>query len=104
MRFPIEIFVVVCLVVGILPNVTIGPLLNVAVAAVLGPGAPQFDLAVWHGFTLPFLMSVLAMVGGVILYALLRSYGFESFSLKRRVKADRLTGDPWALPPDTSWA
>jgi multicomponent K+:H+ antiporter subunit A len=93
MRFPIEILVVVCLVVGILPNVTIGPFLNVAVAAVLGTGAPKFDLAVWHGFTLPFLMSMLAMVGGVIVYALLRSYGFASFSLRRRVKVET-AGDP----------
>jgi len=93
MRFPIELLVVVCLVVGIVPNVTIGPFLNVAVAAVLGPDAPKFNLAVWHGFTLPFLMSVIALAGGVVIYALLRTYGLDSISLKRPAKGDQVAGD-----------
>jgi multicomponent K+:H+ antiporter subunit A len=86
MRFPIELLVVACLVVGILPNVTIGPFLNVAVASVLGPNAPKFDLAIWHGFTLPFLMSVIALVGGVVIYALLQTYSLDALSLVRRGK------------------
>jgi multicomponent K+:H+ antiporter subunit A len=93
MRFPIEILVVVCLVVGIAPNLTIGPFLNVAVTAVLGPAAPRFDLAVWHGFNLPLLMSLLAMGGGVILYRLLRGIGFRGFTL-RKCLASRMPGDP----------
>lgn len=93
MRFPIELLVVVCLVVGIVPNFTIGPFLNVAVAAVLGSGAPKFNLAVWHGFTLPFLMSVIALAGGAVIYALLRTYGLDSISLKRQTKGDQVVGD-----------
>ncbi|MCC7254247.1 monovalent cation/H+ antiporter subunit A [Hyphomicrobium sp.] len=93
MRFPIELLVVVCLVVGIVPNITIGPFLNVAVASVLGPGAPKFDLAIWHGFTLPFVMSVLALIGGVVVYALLRTYGLDSISRPRRAKAEQTLGD-----------
>ncbi|WBT37713.1 monovalent cation/H+ antiporter subunit A [Hyphomicrobium sp. DMF-1] len=77
MRLPIELLVVVCLVVGIVPNFTIGPFLKMAVASVLGANAPVFDLAVWHGFTLPFLMSVLALAGGVATYAVLRVYNVD---------------------------
>ncbi len=92
MRFPIEILVVVCLVVGIVPNLTIGPFLNVAIAAVLGPGAPKFNLAVWHGFTLPFVMSVLALAGGVAIYALLRAYSLDCITWQKR-KRDRTISD-----------
>lgn len=77
MRLPIELLVVVCLVVGIVPNFTIGPFLKMAVGSVLGANAPVFDLAVWHGFTLPFLMSVLALAGGVATYAVLRVYNVD---------------------------
>ncbi len=40
MRFPIELLVLACLVVGVLPALTVGPLLDVAVRAVLGPQTP----------------------------------------------------------------
>ncbi len=73
MRFPIEALVLVCVVVGIFPTVTIGPFLDIAVRAVLGPATPEYSLAIWHGFTLPLLMSCLALAGGVILYRLLRT-------------------------------
>lgn len=94
MRFPVELLVVVCLVVGIVPNYTIGPLLNVAVAAVLGANAPKFDLAIWHGFTLPFVMSIVALVGGVGVYALLKIYGLNSLKLPWRRRAEQAPSDP----------
>lgn len=74
MRFPIEALVLACLVVGIIPGLSIGPFLHTAVVSVLGERTPQYSLAVWHGFTLPLIMSVIAMVGGLLLYALLRRY------------------------------
>ena len=39
----------------------------------LGTATPEYSLAVWHGFNYPLLMSVIAMVGGLILYALPRA-------------------------------
>ncbi|MBN8912563.1 MAG: DUF4040 domain-containing protein, partial [Rhizobiales bacterium] len=93
MRFPIELLVVTCLVVGILPNVTIRPFLDVAVASVLGADAPRFSLAVWHGFTLPFVMSVVALAGGIGVYALLRTYNLDDIRLWRRGKSDMTIGD-----------
>jgi multicomponent K+:H+ antiporter subunit A len=72
MRFPVEVLVVSCLVVGIVPALTIGPILDTAVHAVLGPAVPAYSLAVWHGFTFPLLMSGVALAGGVATYLVLR--------------------------------
>src|SRR5690606_3889068 len=74
MRFPIEFLVLACLVIGIVPGLTVEVFLDAAVRAVLGPATPEYSLAVWHGFTLPLLMSSLALAGGVLLYLLLQNY------------------------------
>ena len=74
MRFPIEFLVLACLVVGIVPGRTVGPILDSAVHAVLGARTPVYSLAVWHGITWPLLMSGVALVGGIVLYLLLRRY------------------------------
>ena len=74
MRFPIELLVLACLAVGVVPALTVGPLLDVAVRALLGGATPQYSLAVWHGFTTPFLMSLVALAGGVVLYMILQKY------------------------------
>jgi multicomponent K+:H+ antiporter subunit A len=74
MRFPIELLVLACLVVGILPALTIGPVLDVGVRALLGASAPAYSLAVWHGVTVPLVMSLLALAGGAVLYALLQRH------------------------------
>ncbi len=68
MRRPVEFLVVLCLAVGIIPAITIGPFLIAAVHSVLGAATPYYSLSVWHGFTWPLLMSVLAMLGGVAIY------------------------------------
>ncbi|WP_250265955.1 monovalent cation/H+ antiporter subunit A [Rhodovastum atsumiense] len=72
MRFPVEVLVLACIMVGLLPAATVGPFLAIGVRAVLGDNVPYYSLAVWHGFNLPLLMSVVAMVGGVALYLLLQ--------------------------------
>jgi multicomponent K+:H+ antiporter subunit A len=74
MRFPILLLVLACLVVGMVPGLTIGPFLRTAVAAVLGPATPAYSLAVWHGFTIPLAMSALALAGGTVLFLGLRTY------------------------------
>ncbi|WP_262031177.1 monovalent cation/H+ antiporter subunit A [Microvirga sp. Mcv34] len=93
MRFPIELLVLVCLLVGILPAMTIKPFLAAAVRAVLGPETPYYSLAIWHGFNEPLLMSVIALAGGIILYWLLQGYlakGIEGPPLMRRLKGQRI--------------
>jgi multicomponent K+:H+ antiporter subunit A len=74
MRFPMEFLVLACLAVGIVPAVTIGPLLDVGVRALLGARSPEYSLALWHGFTTPLVMSFAALAGGAVLYAALRGY------------------------------
>src|SRR5690242_2865414 len=74
MRLPAELLVLACLVVGIVPALTIGPLLKTALHAVLGPALPEYSLAVWHGFTPELLMSLVAICGGVAVYFMLRPY------------------------------
>ena len=68
MRRPIEFLVLVCLAVGIIPGITIGPYLAAAVHAVLGPETPYYSLSIWHGFNLPLVMSIIALVGGALIY------------------------------------
>ncbi|HRD48675.1 MAG: monovalent cation/H+ antiporter subunit A [Candidatus Competibacter sp.] len=68
LRVPVEILVAVCLLVGIAPAYTVGPILAVAAASVVGGPLPPYSLALWHGFNLPLLMSALALAGGACMY------------------------------------
>ena len=72
MRVPIELLVLACLVVGTLPQWSVGLVLDVAAAPVVGGTLPPFDLAVWHGLNTPLVMSLIAMGLGIAMYALLR--------------------------------
>lgn len=74
MYFPIAFLVLTCLVVGIAPSLSVGPYLRTAIIGVLGVTPPPFSLAVWHGFNLPLLMSMIALAGGTVLYFLLENY------------------------------
>ncbi|MBI1619519.1 monovalent cation/H+ antiporter subunit A [Aquamicrobium zhengzhouense] len=74
MRLPIELLVLICLIVGMVPSITVGPYLHTAVVAVLGSETPEYSLAVWHGFNTPLVMSVIALVGGILLYFALNNY------------------------------
>jgi multicomponent K+:H+ antiporter subunit A len=71
MLLPSLLLVIACLLVGIFPNYTLGPLLATAAQSILGADTPEYSLAVWHGITTPFVMSMLALVGGTIIYVFL---------------------------------
>ncbi|QJD58879.1 monovalent cation/H+ antiporter subunit A [Pseudomonas sp. gcc21] len=68
MKVPVEILVALCLLVGLWPAFTVSSLLAVAASATLGGGLPEYSLSVWHGFNLPLIMSIVAMVVGIIVY------------------------------------
>lgn len=74
MRFPVEFLVLLCLIVGIIPGLSVKPFLNSAVVSVLGVQTPEYDLGMWHGFNLPLLMSFIALAGGIVFYIILRRY------------------------------
>lgn len=69
MKIPVEILVVACILVGVFPAFSVGPLLNAAASATLAGEVPDYGLAVFHGFNLPLMMSVAAFVGGLIMYS-----------------------------------
>jgi len=71
MRLPVEVLVVACLVVGIIPAMTVGPALHMAAVSVLGRATPHYSLSVWHGVNAALIMSVVALVAGVAVYAML---------------------------------
>ncbi len=75
MMAPVALLAIICVVVGLLPSLTLGPLVLVASTAMLGQAPSEFHLAIWHGFNLPLLLSMLALAGGVGLYALLARGG-----------------------------
>ena len=70
MKVPVEVLVVVCIAVGVVPGLTFGPLLAVAAGATLQGPLPDYSLKLWHGFTPALGMSALALLGGGVIYAL----------------------------------
>ncbi|MEW6023298.1 MAG: monovalent cation/H+ antiporter subunit A [Pseudomonadota bacterium] len=72
MRFPVECLVVLCIAVGIMPERVVGRILAVATHSVVGPEMPEYDLGIWHGFNLPLVMSIIALLGGLAFYIMLR--------------------------------
>lgn len=82
MRVPMELLVALCIGIGLLPQWFVGDVLSLAAQAALQGPLPDYSLALWHGFNFPLLMSVLAFIGGLVLYSLRRQLflfhaGFE---------------------------
>ncbi len=75
MRVPVEILVVLCLAVGILPNLVVADLLALGAGGVLQGPLPDYHLAIWHGFNWPLAMSAISLAGGLALYAILHRRG-----------------------------
>ncbi|WP_372966033.1 monovalent cation/H+ antiporter subunit A [Marinobacter sp.] len=69
MKIPVEILVFACVMVGVFPAISVGPLLFSAAQATLGGDVPDYQLAVMHGINLPLMMSVAAFVGGLLMYS-----------------------------------
>lgn len=96
MRTPVEVLVVLCLLVGIAPQAMVQPVLSAAVSGMLQAPPPNYSLEIWHGFNAPFVMSVVALTVGTLVYAL-RGYLFALHdnhlpSLDAKVIYDRALG------------
>ncbi|WP_119353796.1 monovalent cation/H+ antiporter subunit A [Azohydromonas sediminis] len=74
MKAPVVLLVAVCIAVGLMPFLA-EPLVRVTASAVLGAPAPEFHLALWHGFNLPLAMSAVAVAGGAAMYFALQKDG-----------------------------
>ena len=80
MRVPVELLVVLCVLVGVMPNVVVAPLLDVAVSGVLLGNVPEYSISLWHGFNLPLVMSAIALLSGCALYfGLQRGYNLHLY-------------------------
>lgn len=84
MRVPIEFLVLLCLIIGILPAVSVAPILTAAAMAVAGHDLPYYNLAIWHGINPPLIMSIIAMTGGIYFF----------FTLHRQIKLGVFAGVP----------
>ncbi|MCU4578558.1 monovalent cation/H+ antiporter subunit A [Acinetobacter courvalinii] len=76
MRLPAIILATLCILVGILPALLAGTLVNSVTRASLAQ--PEFEgvhLAIWHGVNAPLLMSVIALIGGTLFYFALAKDG-----------------------------
>ena len=101
MKVPVEILVALCLLVGILPALTVGPILAVAVAGVLQGPLPEYNLALWHGFNPALGMSLIASAGGGLIYLgrkpLFTFYERHEHWLAAKMLYDRLLNGLFAL-------
>lgn len=68
MLMPAGVLVLICLLVGILPEQFVRAILEVAARPVTGDRLPEFSLAIWHGLNLPLAMSALGLAAGASLY------------------------------------
>ncbi|MCC4585833.1 monovalent cation/H+ antiporter subunit A [Xanthomonas sp. NCPPB 1067] len=72
MKIPVEVLVLICVAVGMIPAWTVAPVLRAGAAAILGQALPDYSLALWHGVNWPLAMSIAGIVGGTLLYMTLR--------------------------------
>jgi len=91
MRVPVEVLVVLCLVVGVAPQWSVGPMLALAAQPVVGGALPEYSLALWHGLNQPLLMSAIALAGGVLLF----------WATRGRAKGSRFGA--WPPAREASW-
>lgn len=68
MKLPVEILVVICLLVGLVPQQTIGGMLESAAWFALGGSVPEYSLSIWHGINVPLVMSAVSMIAGALLF------------------------------------
>ena len=85
MKAPVALLAALCVVVGVAPAATMGPLVHIATAAMLGTAPPDYPLAIWHGFNLALLLSAAALAGGTLLY----------FAIQRRQRLHGLSSERW---------
>ncbi|WP_179996328.1 monovalent cation/H+ antiporter subunit A [Acinetobacter sp. YH16051] len=85
MRAPATLLAVLCILVGLMPALLVEHIVYSTTRA--STQLSQFEgthLAIWHGFNLPLLMSVIALLGGIIFY----------FSLAKGGKIREIDLDP----------
>lgn len=76
MRAPATLLAILCILVGILPSLLLEHIVNATTRASTQNFAFEgTHLAIWHGINTPLLMSVIALVGGLLFYFALAKGG-----------------------------
>ena len=73
MWLPVAVLIVPVIAIGLLPALIAGPVVERTALAVVGHALPEYTLAIWHGITPALFMSLIALVGGFVLF---KSYRF----------------------------
>ena len=86
MRAPATLLAILCILVGLFPALLVENIVNrTARASTQVMDFEGAHLALWHGFNMPLLMSVIASIGGLIFY----------FSLAKGGKIREIDLDPY---------
>ncbi|WP_180173271.1 monovalent cation/H+ antiporter subunit A [Acinetobacter sp. YH12029] len=86
MRAPATLLAALCILVGLFPALLVEHIVNsTARASIQNPAFEGTHLAIWHGLNAPLLMSVIALLGGLIFY----------FALAKGGKLRRIDLDPF---------
>ena len=76
MRIPAILLAVLCILVGLVPALLVENIVNAtARASTQVSDFAGSHLAIWHGFNLPLVMSIVALLGGIIFYFALAKGG-----------------------------
>ena len=93
LSLPAYVLAAACLAIGLLPGTLAGPLVEGGIRAVVTGAAPHYELALWHGLNLPFLLGLGALAGGIVVAALRRPLAAAPARLPRAEHVfDRLYG------------
>lgn len=88
MRAPATLLAALCILVGLFPALLVEHIVNsTARASIQNPTFEGTHLAIWHGLNAPLLMSVIALLGGLVFYFALAKGG-----KLRRIDLDPLLG------------
>ncbi|MFC1994583.1 hydrogen gas-evolving membrane-bound hydrogenase subunit E [Chloroflexota bacterium] len=95
MLLPVGILAGVCILIGIYPSLVLGWLVEPAVTCVV-QGSAHHNIALWHGFNLPLMMSIITIVLGLAFYFRLRNALRVQQAVNSRLSADHIY-DKWIL-------
>ena len=88
MRAPATLLAALCILVGLFPALLVEHIVNsTARASIQNTAFEGTHLAIWHGLNVPLLMSVIALLGGLVFYFALAKGG-----KLRRIDLDPLLG------------
>lgn len=83
------ILVLGVILIGLFPNLVNGTFLAHAANAI-NPGFEGYDIAFWHGFTTPLIMSLIVVGAGILLYLTREKWSFVYKTLPGKLSATKV--------------